>query len=30
MRIYERDLDRRELLRRVGNLAQVGGIDLVT
>jgi hypothetical protein len=30
MRIYERDLGRRELLRRVGNLAQVGGIDLVT
>ncbi len=30
MKIYERDLSRRELLRRVGNLAQVGGIELVS
>jgi Domain of unknown function (DUF4432) len=30
LRIYERDLSRRELLRRVGNLAQVGGIDVVS
>ena len=29
MRIYERDLDRKELMRRVGNLAQIGGIDVV-
>jgi hypothetical protein len=29
MRIYERDLSRSDLLRRVGNLAQIGGIDVV-
>lgn len=29
MRIHERDYDRRELLRRVGSLAQVGGVDVL-
>jgi hypothetical protein len=29
MRIYERDLSRREVMRRVGNLLQVGGIEHV-
>ncbi|HUQ23823.1 MAG TPA: DUF4432 family protein [Gaiellaceae bacterium] len=28
MRIHEHDYDRRELLRRVGSLAQVGGVDV--
>jgi hypothetical protein len=30
MRIYERDLSRREALRRVGNLLQLGGIEHVS
>lgn len=30
MRLYNSDYSRRELLRRVGNLAQVGGIELVS
>src|SRR6266571_5000791 len=30
MRIYERELSRREVMRRVGNLLQVGGIEHVS
>jgi hypothetical protein len=30
MRIHEREYDRRELLRRVGSLAQVGGVQLLS
>jgi hypothetical protein len=30
MRIYERELSRREVMRRVGNLQQVGGIEHVS
>jgi hypothetical protein len=29
MRIHERDYDRRELLRRVGSLAQIGGVEVL-
>ncbi len=29
MRIHERDLSQREFLRRVGNLLQIRGVELV-